>query len=58
MGFDFSSLESPSRLLKSFNNSTTRSRREMVLLVKVNPTTLNMQFSIVGDPYPYKEKLR
>ena len=30
----------------------------MELSVKVGPTTLNVQFSVVSDPSPYNAKLR
>ena len=58
MGFALSSLESLSKLLKWFIRSTTRSIGEMELSVKVGPTTLNVQFSVVSDPSPYNAKLR
>ena len=53
MGYSPSVLENPGRLLSRFNVATMTSLGDVVLPVQVGPITLNVQFSMVDDLYPY-----
>lgn len=49
MGHSLVTLESTGRILIKFNGATTVSLGNMVLLVEVEPVTLNVKFSMVVD---------
>lgn len=49
MGHSLVTLESTGRILIKFNGATTVSLGNMVLLVEVEPVTLNVKFSMVTD---------
>lgn len=53
MGFSPSTLENPRRILSGFNGASTTSLGDIVLLVQASPVTLNVQFSVVEDRFPF-----
>ena len=55
MGYSPSALKNPGRLLFGFNEATTTSLGDIVLLVQAGLVTLNVQFSMVDDLSPYNE---
>ena len=53
MGLELSGLENPGRILSGFNDAATTSLGDIVLPVQVGPVTLNVQFSVVEDLFPF-----
>lgn len=53
MGFLLTNLENLGRVLSTFNEASTTSLGDMVLLVQAGLVTLNIQFSIVEDLSPF-----
>ena len=52
MGYSPSALENPRHLLFDFNETTTTSLGDVVLLVQVGLVTLNIRF-LMDDLFPY-----
>ena len=55
MGYSPSTLKNLGHFLFGFNEVTTTSLGDIVLLVQASPVTLNIQFSVVDDLSPYNE---
>ena len=53
MALELSGLENPGRILSGFNDAATTSLGDIVLPVQVGPVTLNVQFSVVEDLFPF-----
>ena len=53
MGYSPFALKNPRRLLSRFNGAMTISLGDVVLPVQADPVTLNIQFSMVNDLFPY-----
>ena len=53
MGLELSGLKNPGRILSGFNDAATSSLGDIVLPVQVGPVTLNVQFSVVEDLFPF-----